>query len=92
MIVVFDITVLFVLFLRTNPTGWEFFDPARTCQNLIAVKLLTSDATTDERQERIAWYYDVYDEWVASEHSNNKIKKYYNLLFLVNTKSNNNKV
>ena len=24
-----------------NPTGWEFFDPARTCQNLIAVKLLS---------------------------------------------------
>jgi hypothetical protein len=31
------VIVLFVLFLRTNPTGREFFDPART---LIAVKLL----------------------------------------------------
>ena len=41
LIVVLVVTVLFVLFLRTNPTGREFFDPARTCQNLIAVKLLT---------------------------------------------------
>ncbi len=37
LIVVLVVRVLFVLFLRTNPTGWEFFDPART---LIAVKLL----------------------------------------------------
>ena len=40
LIVVLVVTVLFVLFLRTNPTGREFFDPARTCQNLIGVKLL----------------------------------------------------
>ncbi len=40
LIVVLVVTVLFLLFLRTNPTGREFFDPARTCQNLIAVKLL----------------------------------------------------
>ncbi len=49
LIVVLVVTVLFVLFLRTNPTGREFFDPARTCQNLIAVKLLRS------KMESIAW-------------------------------------
>ncbi len=38
LIVVLVVTVLFVLFLRTNPTGREFFDRAR---NLIAVNLLT---------------------------------------------------
>ena len=37
LIVVLVVTVLFVLFLRTNPTGREFFDRART---LIAVNLL----------------------------------------------------
>ncbi len=37
MIVVLVVTVLFVLFLRTNPTGREFFDRART---LIVVNLL----------------------------------------------------
>ena len=37
-IVVLGFTVLFVLFLLQNPTGREFFVPART---LIAVKLLT---------------------------------------------------
>jgi len=36
-IVVLGFTVLFVLFLLKNPTGGEFFVPART---LIAVKLL----------------------------------------------------
>jgi hypothetical protein len=35
-IVVLGFTVLFVLFLLYNPTGWEFFVPARI---LIAVKL-----------------------------------------------------
>ncbi len=38
LIVVLVVTVLFVLFLRTNPMGREFFDRART---LIAVNLLT---------------------------------------------------
>ncbi len=37
MVVVLVVTVLFILFLRTNPTGREFFDRART---LIAVNLL----------------------------------------------------
>ena len=37
LIVVLVVTVLFVLFLRTNPTGREFFVPAGT---LIGVKLL----------------------------------------------------
>ncbi len=41
LIVVLVVTVLFVLFLRTNPTGREFFDPAGT---LIAVKLLIEGA------------------------------------------------
>ncbi len=39
LIVVLVVTVLFVLFLRTNPTGRKLFDRART---LIAVNLLIS--------------------------------------------------
>ncbi len=50
LIVVLVVTVLFVLFLRTNPTGREFFDPARTCQNLIAVKLLRQDWVVNIRE------------------------------------------
>ncbi len=52
-------------------------------------RLLTSNATTDEGQAIIARYYNVYDEWVALEHCNNKIEKYYELLLLVKTKSKN---
>ncbi len=55
-------------------------------------RLLTSNATTDKGLETIARYYDVYDEWVALEHCEDKIEKYYELLFLVKTKSKNDNV
>ncbi len=42
--------------------------------------LLIYDATTDEGQKIIAQYYGVYNEWVALEHCNNKINRYYDLL------------
>ncbi len=42
LIVVLVVTVLFVLFLRKNPMGREFFDRART---LIAVNLLKESRT-----------------------------------------------
>jgi hypothetical protein len=40
----------------------------------------------------IARYYGVYNEWVALEHCEDKIKKYYRLFLLVKTKSKNDNV
>jgi hypothetical protein len=48
------VTVLFVLFLRTNPTGREFFDPARTCQNLIAYEQFDEKAKARKAVARSA--------------------------------------
>ncbi len=41
---------------------------------------------TDKGQQAIANFYDVYDEWVTSSHSSDRIDKYYELLHLVKTK------
>jgi len=42
---------------------------------------------TDEGQQAIANFYDVYDEWTTLSHSSDRINKYYKLLHLVKTKS-----
>ncbi len=42
---------------------------------------------TDEGQQAIANFYDVYDEWTTSSHSRDRIDKYYELLHFVKTKS-----
>ena len=55
LIVVLVVTVLFVLFLRTNPTGREFFDPAGT---LIAVKLLRKKLVAMSECSSVAGPFD----------------------------------
>ena len=50
-------------------------------------QFLLSNATTYKGQHTIARYYDVYEEWIASEHRVDKIDKYYGLLLLVKTQS-----
>ena len=84
------------LFNKEDTLSMSFFPPNKDFYKNIQREnfawLLVSDTTTDKGQETIARYYDVYDEWVALEHRDDKTKKYYNLLFLVKTKSNNDNV
>ncbi len=69
----------------------SFFPPSekfyRKIQEESFKQFLTSDARTDEGQQAIANFCDVYDEQTTSSHSSDRINKYYKLLHLVKTKS-----
>jgi hypothetical protein len=77
-------------FYKEDTLSLRFFIPNKDFYKNIHsenfAQLLTSNATTDKGQETIARCYNVYNEWVASEHHDDEIKKYYKLLFLVKTK------
>ncbi len=66
------------------PPHEEFY---RQIQEESFKRFLTSDAMTDEGQQAIANFYDVYDEWTTLSCSSDRINKYYKLLHLVKTKS-----
>ncbi len=67
------VTVLFVLFLHTNPTGREFFDRART---LIAVNLLTRNLLCDDlpKEEEVDVQTCLAGEWFAMSYATNDIR------------------
>ena len=50
-------------------------------------KFLLIDAMTDNGQQEIAKFYDVYDYWTQSTWGSDTINNYYQLLLLVKTKS-----
>jgi hypothetical protein len=78
-------------FSKADTKSISFFPPHkefyRQIQEESFKQFLTSNATTDEGQQAIANFYDVYDEWKTSSHSSDRIDKYYKLLHLVKTKS-----
>jgi hypothetical protein len=49
-------------------------------------QFLSSNGTTNEGQHTIAKYDGVFDKRTASEHSSDKIDRYYKLLLLVKSK------
>ncbi len=78
-------------FSKADTISISFFPPRkefyRKIQEESFKRFLTSDATTDEGQQAIANFYNVYDEWTTLSHSSDRINKYYKLLHLVKTKS-----
>ena len=50
------------LSMSFSPPNKDFYE---NIQGEKFAQLLTSNATTDKGQATIAWYYGVYNEWVA---------------------------
>ncbi len=78
-------------FHKEDTMSISFFPPDKVSYKDIQgdnfTQFLLSNATTYKGQHTIARYYDVYEEWIASEHRIDKIDKYYGLLLLVKTQS-----